>query len=213
MHILEKRNIPFDTVYLDHLGPLQKTKGKNHHILVVVDSFTKFLKLYPAKTTNTNEVPKALKRYKYDYSTLRRMISDRDSAFTSKAFKSFVTDYNIEHVLLATACPQANSQVERYNRTLVHLLAKLVEETGQEWGNVLADAEFLLNNTWNRSIKNIPVVLLFGVVQKQNVSSRLIEFCEELNETVERDLEKIRDEASLATTTSRIQQATVRQAL
>lgn len=195
MHIPEKGKVPFETVHADHLGPLAKTKGKNLHILAIVDDSTKFCKLYSAKTTNTQEVLKSLKRYKYDYSTPRRIITDRGSAFTSKQFKSFVDDYKIEHVMVATACPQANGQVERYNRTLVPLLAKLVEESGTEWDNVLADAEFLLNNTWNRSINNVPSVVLFGIVQRRNISQGLIEYCENLNEKADRDLEAIREEA------------------
>lgn len=199
LHLPDKGKVPWHTVHIDHLGPLETTKGKNAHIFAVIDAFTKFIKLYPTKTTNANEVLKALKRYKYDYSTPKRLISDRGSAFTSKAFKSFTDDYGIEHIMNATANPQANGQIERYNRTLVPLLAKLKEETRMEWDNVLSDAEFLLNNTWNRSISNIPSILLFGILQKRDLPKGLMKYCEELNEKVDRDLEKIRDEAGTKT--------------
>lgn len=117
--IVDKVSIPFHTIHADHLGPLTLTKGKNVHILAVVDAFTKFLKLYATKTMNSREVMKHLKSYFIVYSTPNVLITDRGTAFTSKQFTSFVKDHAIRHQQVATACPQANGQIERYNRTLI----------------------------------------------------------------------------------------------
>lgn len=127
---IDKGNRPFWMVHADHLGPLETTKGKNKYVLAVVDGFSKFIKLYPTKTTNTHEVMKHLKSYFINYSTPRILVTDRGACFTSQAFKSFVETHGVVHNLAATACPQANGQVERYNRTLIPLLAKLVKSSG-----------------------------------------------------------------------------------
>jgi hypothetical protein len=58
LHVPEKPTVPFDIIHADHLGPLDTTKNKNQHILVVVDAFTKITKLYATKTTKTLEVVK-----------------------------------------------------------------------------------------------------------------------------------------------------------
>lgn len=183
--LVDKANIPFVTVHVDHLGPLEKTKSKNEHILAVIDSFTKFLKLYPTKTTSSREVMKHLTSYFVVYSTPEVIVSDRGSAFTSDQFKSFASDHGFRHQLVATACPQANGQIERYNRTLIPLLGKLTETRKQPWDSVLVVAEFLLNNTFNRSINNIPSRLLFGVVQKRYVEDNLTTNIDALNTEVE----------------------------
>lgn len=39
IHKVEK---PFDTVYIDHLGPFVKSKKGHSYLLVLVDGFTKF---------------------------------------------------------------------------------------------------------------------------------------------------------------------------
>ena len=117
LHIYEKPDKPFQTIHIDHLGPLEKTKGKNLHILAVCDSCTKFLKLYAVKSTNTKEVMKCLKSYFISYSVPRVVVSDRGSAFTSKEFESFARDHGFYHVQVATAC-------ERYNQTLCYLSKK-----------------------------------------------------------------------------------------
>jgi len=48
--------ILFDTIHIDHYGPLEKTCKKNKYLFVIIDAFTKFVRLYPCKTTNTLEV-------------------------------------------------------------------------------------------------------------------------------------------------------------
>lgn len=192
---IDKGTVPFDTVHVDHLGPLEMTKGKNVHIFAVIDGFSKFIKLYATRSTRTCEVLKSLRLYISYYSKPRRIISDRGTAFTSKEFKSFCAIRGIEHVLIATGCPKANGQIERYNRTLVPLLAKLVEERKMSWDNVLFEAEYLLNNSYNRSIDNSPAVLLFGVRQRNHVESDLERYLQNLNEQADRDLEKIRNDA------------------
>lgn len=106
------------------------------------------------------------------------------------------SDHGIVHVLTATACPKANGQIERYNRTVVPLLSKLVEERNQQWDTVLSEAEFLMNNTMNRSIGDIPSVLLFGVVQTRKVQNDLTSYLNGLDEQYERDLQEIRRKAS-----------------
>lgn len=98
-------------------------------------------------------------------------------------------------MLIATGCPKANGQIERYNRTLVPLLAKLAEERKTSWDNVLFEAEYLLNNSYNRSIANSPAVLLFNVRQRNHFESDLERFLENLNKEVDRDIDCIRSDA------------------
>ena len=196
LNLYEKGKIPFYTIHIDHLVALVKTKAKNENILAVVDGFTKFIRLFPTRTTNTAEVLKSLEVYFRDYSIPTRIVSDRGTAFTSKAFKEFVDSKNIKHVLNATASPKSNGQVERYNRTLVPVLSKLVDVRKKDWDVLLPEVEHLLNNSWNRSVKEIPSKLLFGVVQKREIDENVLAFVDEVNaETEERNLINIREKA------------------
>lgn len=53
LHSIPKGEVPFDTLHIDHLGPLPKTKSRNKHILVVIDAFTRFVKLFAVQSTDT----------------------------------------------------------------------------------------------------------------------------------------------------------------
>lgn len=68
LHCIPKGELPFYTVHIDHLGPLEQTKKKNKHIFVVVDGFSKFIKLYAVRSTKTCEVISCLNSYFQSYS-------------------------------------------------------------------------------------------------------------------------------------------------
>lgn len=51
LYPIEKESIPLDTMHLDHVGPMTSTKKQYNYILTMIDSFTKFVWLFPTKTT------------------------------------------------------------------------------------------------------------------------------------------------------------------
>ena len=73
----------------------------------------------------------------------------------------------MEHVKVATVSPQANGQVERVNRTLKVMLAKITEPTMHaDWCKLLDRAEYAVNNSIHSSTGERPSRLLFGVQQR-----------------------------------------------
>lgn len=125
LHPIDKGERPFDTYHLDYLGPLPSTKKKYHHILVIIDAFTKFVWLYPTKSTSTAEVFDRLIQQSTVFGNPGRIISDRGTAFTSQDFQTYCKDEGIEHSTIVTGVPRGNGQVERINRVLIPLLTKL----------------------------------------------------------------------------------------
>lgn len=123
LYNIPKGNTPFHTLHIDHLGPLPSVRSKQRYLLVVVDAFTKFVKLYPAANTGTAGVCRALGQYFDAYSRPVRVISDRGTCFTSAEFTDFLKVRNVEHIKNAVSSPQANGQVERVNRVFLLFLA------------------------------------------------------------------------------------------
>lgn len=195
LHSIPKGKLPFDTIHIDHLGPLSTTTNKFKHIFVIVDGFTKFVKMYPVRTTSSKETIKCLELYFKSYSRPIRIISDRGTSFTSEEFANFVDDHNITHIKIATASPQSNGQVERFNRLIIPLLAKISNEA--EWHKKLNEAEFAINNSKNRSINNSPSMLLFGVNQRGPIVDSIRDSLLQLDQT-ERDLLTLRENAAIS---------------
>lgn len=193
LHCIPKGVEPFQIVHIDHFGPLEKS-GHFKYIFEVIDGFTRFVRLYPCKSTDADEVMKHLDDFFRNFSCPKKyLISDRGTAFTSNDLKEFLTKKDIQHVKIATGTPQANGQIERINRVLTPMLAKL-SKNGKGWDQVLPEVEYAINNSVNRCTKNTPARLLFGVDQKGRSGSDAVRFAiEELNRIEEIDLEAERE--------------------
>lgn len=197
LHNIPKSDVPFSTLHIDHLAPASRSgPSANRYIFPVIDAFTKYVKLYATKTTNASEVIKNLKTYFEHYSRPLRIISDRGSCFTCHEFEEFVKERNIQHIKVATASPQANGQVERLNRTILPMIAKLVDERGTHWSNVLKDVEYACNNTISKATNESPSMLLFGIRQRGNVTDELRDALESSGRLdVSRELPRLRERA------------------
>lgn len=138
MYGIPKGNVPFDTIHIDHFGPLSTTRSRDKYVFAIVDAFSKHVKLYPVNTHGTKEACNALGRYFEYYSRPRRIISDRGTSFTSQEFERFIGQHNVEHIKVAVASPQSNGQVESVNRDLKAILGKLTDSVDHsDWKNWL----------------------------------------------------------------------------
>ena len=92
---IPKDETPFSTYHVDHLGPMDKKITTKQHILVVIDAFTKIFKIYPVKTTDTEETVNCLVEHFRNYSRPRTIISDRGTCFKSHDSEEFVNENKI----------------------------------------------------------------------------------------------------------------------
>lgn len=196
LHNIPKGSQPFDCLHIDHYGPLKTTKTGHKYIFEIIDGFSKFVKFFACKTTKANEVVRNLELYFSMYSRPRKIVSDRGSCFTSQFFREFLIKCNVNHVLIATGCPRANGQIERMNRTLTPMLAKLVDEQNICWDKTLCDVEFYFNNTINRATGETPSKLLFGRNQLGKIQDKIAEYFELEINSVNQDINDIRKAAS-----------------
>ena len=196
MLIYEKETIPFQTVHIDHFGPLAETIDNFKHILVIIDAFTKFVWLFATKSTGTDEVLGCLEMVFSLLGYPKRIVSDRGTAFTSNNFSNFVTKRGITHVLTAVASPWANGQVERVNRFLKSTLSKIVKDP-IEWKEKIRSVQYVINNTLNKAINSTPSKALFGFEQRKIEDEHLCIAIDELRK-LDSDYSKQRNDTQLS---------------
>lgn len=109
----------------DHLEPLDSTSKNYNHLLAIINSFTKFVWLYPTKTTATHEVISKLDVQKQIFGNSKHIVTDKGTTFTSQEFNDYCKTEGIDHLTITTGLPRANGQVERLNRTIIQVLSKL----------------------------------------------------------------------------------------
>lgn len=185
LEIFAKEKILCHILHVDHFGPLEASENGYKHILVIIDAFTKFVWLFPTKSTG--EIVTCFNLIFHLFGFPRRIISDRGTGFTSHNFAKFVSEKNIKHILTAVASPWANEQVERVNRFLKSTLSKMVDKPS-DWKVSLGLIQFIINNTFNKAIELTPSKLLLGF-DKRNASDEelrsLIDAVREVDENYE----------------------------
>lgn len=148
---------------MDHLGPFVETTQKNSYLLVIVDSFTKFVFASPVQNTKSKAVISELNKIFKVFGNPKRIICDAGSAFTSKRFRSYCIDKNIRQHTIATAMPRSNGQVERYNQTILEALrSKGADTDNNKWDVHIANIQQGINSTINKSTSAVPSEVFFG---------------------------------------------------
>ncbi|CAB3241848.1 unnamed protein product [Arctia plantaginis] len=205
LHPIEKISVPFHTIHADHLGPFVRSKLGNCYLLVIIDSFTKFINITAVKNTKSLTTIKVFRDHIRFFGVPTRLITDRGSSFTSKSFKEFTEEYGIKHVLNAVATPRANGQVERFNRTITEALATSNHgKDERRWDESIIDVQIGLNTTVHKTTRKSPSELLFGFNinhRAQGILSTIIN--ETINVIPSDELNTIRDEASKRSTTKK----------
>ncbi|XP_076385702.1 uncharacterized protein LOC143264091 [Megachile rotundata] len=107
--------------------------------------------------------------------------------------EEFLDSEGVDHILIAVGTPQANGQIERYNRVIAPMIAKLATAPNK-WCLTLKSVEYTLNNTLCKSTGSTPSKLLFGLNQTGQVSDNVRAILETYSED-NRNLEEVRSVA------------------
>lgn len=136
---------PLEKISIDLMGPLPTGRGGTHFILTVLDTFTKYIKLYALKKATKKAI---LKRIVEDYipSTGRPLtiLSDNGTQFKTKIWEDTLREKGIETQFTTRYHPQANP-VERYNQEIGKILRVYCNRQHTRWPMYLSQMEKWLN--------------------------------------------------------------------
>jgi hypothetical protein len=88
--------------------------------------------------------------------------SDRGGEFTAKVCKSLYEVLQIRKLQTTHYHPQANGQVERFNRTMADMLAKICAEDQRNWDTYLSTITMEYNASVHRVTGETPHFLTYG---------------------------------------------------
>nr|GEU87394.1 reverse transcriptase domain-containing protein [Tanacetum cinerariifolium] len=145
----------------------QKPSG----LLVIVDRLTKSAHFIPTRATYSMETLTRLyiKEIVSRHGVPISIISDRDSHFTSRFWKSLQNALGTQLDLSTTYHPKTDGQSERTIQTLKDMLRSCVIDFKKGWEKHLPLVEFSYNNSYHASFKAAPFEALYGRKYKSPV--------------------------------------------
>uniref|UniRef100_A0A131YNJ2 Tick transposon n=1 Tax=Rhipicephalus appendiculatus TaxID=34631 RepID=A0A131YNJ2_RHIAP len=150
----------FNTIGIDHVGPLPTTTAGNRYIVVAVDHLSKFVEVAAVPSLAAGFVIKFLRdRFEWKHGLPKKIISDRATTYRSRELRSYLRNAGVEHHFTSAYHPQANGLTERYNQ---NLLARLVpycknnKPNEADWDDHLQAAAYAINTAFQVSIGTSP---------------------------------------------------------
>lgn len=152
---------PNDLIFMDFKATPPSRSG-NQQVLVYVDAFTRFVRLFPTKGVTAKDAIRALRKAFAQAGIPRTIVGDDASAFNSREFREFIKEVGVSlHVVPANA-HQANGLAEAYVKTAGERIALMCHAMLEKWDKMLPDIQLAINDSHSRSLNNSPFFLQFG---------------------------------------------------
>ena len=155
---------PLQCVALDILGPLDPPTARgNRYIMVVVDYCTKWVEAMPM----VDQTAQTCARHFVEGFVCRlgipeQLHNDQGRQFESALFQEMCRLLHINKTRTTMLHPQSDGQIERANRTLLDLLAKLVKGNESSWDEKLPYALAAYRSSVHRVTGETPNRLMLG---------------------------------------------------
>lgn len=156
---------PFQKVALDYFGPLPTSNSNKSYILVIIDTFTRYVEIYAMASTNSMELAKTF----YNGFILRHGVpeicfQDNAATFASEFNRQLASFAGIELQFSPPHVASSNGLVERYMKTLRNMLLIYCnqETIKTTWDTQLRLLRFVYNNMYHVQIKTSPFELVHG---------------------------------------------------
>ena len=154
----------WETITMDFITGLPKTKNNNDAIVVWVDKLSKHAHF--AACTTTMDAPSTAKlTYEHivrHHGIPKNIISDRDTRFTSNFWRSLWGMTGTTLSMSTAYHPQTDGQTERMNRTLEDMLRAYASDEQDMWDEKLITLEIAYNNSEQASTGYSPFYLNSG---------------------------------------------------
>ena len=161
-HASEPPSCPMETVFVDFVGPLIRSKRGNSAVLVVVDGFSKFVVFFPVRRISAQAVRDCMERHYFSaYGTPKNVVTDNAKVFCSRLVKDMCFKWGVNHIRTTPYYPQG-SLAERVNRNLKSALKIFHHNSQSSWDEHLPWLAFAFNTAVHESTKTTPDLLFLG---------------------------------------------------
>lgn len=161
MGVIKSMNVenPLDLVAIDYLTNLVRSR-RCKHILIVVDIFTKFTKLYPCVSCNTETSIRCIEEFIRGVGKPKKILADNATYFTSDRFKNHWREQEVKLGFCSIRHPQANPSERYIQEVIKYLRILLYNERHVNWRNYVERIESYINEVPSTMTGETPLWLM-----------------------------------------------------
>jgi transposase InsO family protein len=156
---------PNQQLHFDFMHIRQATTATQfQYVLVIMDGFSKFVRLTPCTNATADVTVQALMEWFSLFGICHQFVSDQGTHFLNDVMILLQQRLTIQHHFTAAYAPWSNGQVERVNREIRELLTAMLSEGKLQqdaWVELLPLANFVINNTPSRRLANFSPIEVF----------------------------------------------------
>lgn len=140
------------------------SSGQHKWILTATDYFTKWIEAIPSKQATDMIIIGFLETNILSrFGCPHKIITDNVVAFKSRKMINFCNKYHITLCHSTTYYSQGKGIVGSYNKNLINIIKKLLEENKRTWNKKLINALWADRLTTKKSIRTNPYKLVYGM--------------------------------------------------
>ena len=168
---------PNERVAMDVMGAFKESKSGNKYVLCITDHFSKYSRAFPMPDQVSTRVAEIfVKEWIYMWGEPMSLHTDRGTNFESELLAQVCKLMKIAKTRTTAYHPQGNAQVERYNQSVMDIVAKLTDkETYDDWDEQLPISVAAYNATEHSTTGFTPNRLMFNREMMHNFDKMLPE--------------------------------------
>ena len=148
---------------VDLVGPLPESEKGNCYIMVVGDYFSRWMEAIPIHNQEASTVAgKLVDEVFLHFSAPKQLHSDQGRQFESQLLSEVCKLLHVQKTRTTSYHPQSDGLVERFNRTMLAMLATCAKDNPLDWESYIRKVCMAYNTSVQASTGYTPFFLMFG---------------------------------------------------
>ena len=155
---------PMTRLNVDTIGPFTPDSAGNAYVIVIIDTFTRFVELYKTPDATALSAAQALIQHCGRYGVPQQLLTDNGKQFYNGLIEALTASFGMEHLFTVPYSHEENGLVERANKEVSRHLRAIVldQRIHGSWSDVLPLVQRIMNAKVHESTGVAPAALLFG---------------------------------------------------
>lgn len=159
--VTESTSQPFERIAMDITEMPLSSRG-NRYALVIMDYFSKFVRIFPMPNQKAETVMEALFHWVQELGVPERIHTDQGAQFESLMMQELYRKLDIHKTRTTPYHPESDGMVERFMRTLKDMMSKYIDSQGLEWDEGVRSYAMAYNSSIHETTGYTPFYMIHG---------------------------------------------------